>query len=257
MRRVPVPLDKPIPTGSTNAYLVGDDGALLLDPPGRTAELDEAVDERDVEHLALTHTHPDHVGGVAAYAEETGATVWCRRGREDRFAEFTGIEPDRTFVEGSTLPVAGGLDVLDVPGHAPDHVAFEADFGTVCGDVAIGQGSIAIGAPDGDVRAYLVALRRLYARDPPRLFPGHGPVIEDPRATCERLLRRRLDRERDVLAAVEAGAGDVESVVDAVYDRDLSGMRRFARATVVAHLETLAAHRRVRYDREAETVAPV
>lgn len=256
IRRISVPLDKPVPTGSTNAYLVGDDGALLLDPAARTDELDEAVAEHGVAHIALTHTHPDHVGGVAAYAEETGATVWCRRGREDRFIEFTGVEPDRTFAEGSTLPVAGGLDVIDVPGHAPDHVAFEADFGTICGDVAIAKGSIAVAAPDGDVRAYLVALRRLYARDPPRLFPGHGPVIEDPRAACERLLRHRLARERDVLRAVESGAREIDAVVDAVYDRDLTGVRKFARATVVAHVETLAAHRRVRFDREAETVAP-
>ncbi len=256
IRRVPVPVDGPVPTGSTNAYLVGDDPALLVDPPARTDDLDDAVAAASVEHVAVTHAHPDHVGAVETYAAETGATVWCRRGRETRFAEATGIDPDRTFVEGSELPVGDGVGVVDTPGHAPDHVAFETDAGTLCGDVAVAEGSVAVAAPEGDVRAYLVALRRLYARNPPRLLPGHGPVIEESRATCERLLRRRLDRERDVLAAVEAGARDVDAVLDAVYDRDLTGIRGFARATVVAHLEKLDAERRVRLDREAETVDP-
>jgi glyoxylase-like metal-dependent hydrolase (beta-lactamase superfamily II) len=115
---------------------------------------------------------------------------------------------------------------------------------------------VAVGAPEGDVRAYLVALRRLYARDPPRLYPGHGPVIDDPRATCERLLRRRLDREREILAAVRDGVDEIDAILDAVYDRDLTGVRRFARAAVVAHLEKLDAERHVAFDRETETVTP-
>jgi glyoxylase-like metal-dependent hydrolase (beta-lactamase superfamily II) len=256
IRRVSVPVSASVPSGSTNAYLVGKDPALLIDPPGRTDDLDEAVTAANVEHIAVTHAHPDHVGGVAAYAAETGATVWCRRGREDRFAETAVVAPDRTFLEGSELPIAGGVGVIDVPGHAPDHVAFETDAGTFCGDVAIAEGSVAVGAPEGDVRAYLVALRRLYARDPPRLYPGHGPVIDDPRATCERLLRRRLDREREILAAVRDGVDEIDAILDAVYDRDLTGVRRFARAAVVAHLEKLDAERHVAFDRETETVTP-
>jgi len=254
IRRFAVPVSGHAPTGSTSAYLVGDDPALLVDPAGRTGALDAAVDAANVEHVAVTHAHPDHVGAVTAYAAETDATVWCRRGRETRFADAAGVEPDRTFVEGSRLP-AGDVSVIDVPGHAPDHVAFETDAGTLCGDVAVAEGSVAVAAPEGDVRAYLVALRRLYARNPPRLFPGHGPTIDDPRAVCERLIRHRLARERRVLAAVESGATDVDAVLDAAYDRDLGGVRGLARATVLAHLEKLDAERRVRFDRDAETVA--
>ncbi|RLM59896.1 MBL fold metallo-hydrolase [Halobellus sp. Atlit-31R] len=256
MRRIPIPVDGRVPTGSTNAYLVGEDPALLVDPPARTTELDAAVDGANVEHIAITHAHPDHVGAVAPYAAATDATVWCRYGREGRFAEATGVAPDRTFAEGTELPVAGGVGVIDIPGHAPDHVAFETGPGTLCGDVAVAEGSVAVAAPEGDVRAYLVALRRLYARNPPRLYPGHGPAIEDPRATCERLLRHRLDRERRVLEAVRSGAADVDAVLDAAYDADLAGLRDLARATVVAHLDKLAVEGAVAFDRDAETVGP-
>jgi glyoxylase-like metal-dependent hydrolase (beta-lactamase superfamily II) len=78
-----------------------------------------------------------------------------------------------------------------------------------------------------------------------RLCPGHGPVIGDPEAVCDRLIDHRLDRERAVLAAVEGGAGDVDAVVDAAYEKDLTGVADLARATVVAHLEKLAAEGRI------------
>jgi glyoxylase-like metal-dependent hydrolase (beta-lactamase superfamily II) len=252
--RASVPVEGRVPTGATNAYLLGDE--LLVDPAGRTADLDAAVDAAAVDHVAVTHAHPDHVGGVAAYAAETGATVWCRRGFESRFAAAAGVDPDRTFVEGTRLPAGDGVDVIDTQGHAPDHVAFEAAAGTVCGDVAVAEGSVAVAAPEGDLRGYLVGLRRLHARAPPRLLPGHGPPIADPRATCRRLLDHRLDRERRVLAAVRAGAADPDAVVDAAYDKDLSGFEDLARATIVAHLEKLDVEGRVAFDPGTGTVTP-
>jgi len=63
---------------------------------------------------------PDHVGAVASYASEFDATVWARAGWEDEFESATGIAPDRTFRDGTTIPVSGGgVDVVETPGHAP------------------------------------------------------------------------------------------------------------------------------------------
>ncbi|WP_435069479.1 MBL fold metallo-hydrolase [Haloplanus sp. C73] len=254
VRRVSVPTDTSAPGGATNAYLLdGDDGVVLVDPAARTDALDTAVADRGVDHVTVTHAHPDHVGGVAHYAAETGATVWARRGREARFESATDVAPDRTFAEGECV---SGLSVLDTPGHAPDHVAFETPAGVVAGDLVMATGSVAVAAPEGDMRAYLVALRRLLARDPERLYPGHGPVVDDPRATLHRLYDHRLDRERQIQRAVRKGASSVDSVVDAAYDRDLSGVRALAAATVRAHLDKLAVEGRVRFDPETGSVAP-
>jgi glyoxylase-like metal-dependent hydrolase (beta-lactamase superfamily II) len=251
-----VPTETTAPGGQTNAYLVdGPDDATLIDPAGRTDRLDAAVAAHDVAHVAVTHAHPDHVGGVAAYADATGATVWARRGREARFAAAIGRRPDRTFAEGDDV---GGLTVLDTPGHAPDHVAFETRDGValVCGDLVLATGSLAVTAPEGDLRAYFVALRRLLARDPARLFPGHGSVVRSPRAVVERLYFHRLDRERRIERAVAEGADSVAAVVDAAYDRDLGDRRPLAAATVRAHLEKLAVEGRVRYRSGADRVSP-
>jgi glyoxylase-like metal-dependent hydrolase (beta-lactamase superfamily II) len=260
LSRVSVPVETRAPGGETNAYVVGEGSALLVDPAARTDALDAAVTAADVEHVAVTHTHEDHVGAVADYARETGATVWCRRGREARFREATGVDPDRTFVEGTTLPTGPPVTVLDTPGHAVDHVVFQFEGGTgtelLVGDLAVAEGSVVVGAPEGDVRAYCTALRRLLARKPARLHPGHGPTVADPAATCTRLLAHRHERERRVEAAVRAGADDVESVLDAAYEKDLAGVRDLARATVVAHVEKLARAGRLDWDPETGRVRP-
>jgi glyoxylase-like metal-dependent hydrolase (beta-lactamase superfamily II) len=260
LSRVSVPVDTRAPGGETNAYVVGEESALLIDPAARTDALGAAVAAVDVEHVAVTHTHRDHVGAVAEYARETGATVWCRRGREARFREETGVEPDQTFVEGTTLPTDPPVTVLDTPGHAVDHVAFQFEGGSgtelLVGDLAVAEGSVVVGAPEGDVRAYCTALRRLLARKPARLHPGHGPTVADPAATCTRLLAHRHEREQRVEAAVRAGADDVESVLEAAYEKDLAGVRDLARATVVAHVEKLARAGRLDWDPETGRVRP-
>lgn len=282
VRQVPVNSEADSPPGATNAYVLGREAALLIDPPTTHPELDAVLADRDLAHVAVTHHHSDHVGAVAEYVRSHGATAWARIGRERSFEEATGIAPDRTFVEGTTIPTGDGpVTVLDTPGHAPEHVAFAhadrsergtdgnvdggnaADSragggtvnGVVVGDVAVRRGSVAVAAPEGDVRAYLTSLRRLYACDPGRLYPGHGPTIDAPRRTLERLVRHRLRRERRILSAVRDGARTVEAILSVAYDKDLSGVRGMAAATVRAHLEKLAVEGKL--VRDGDRVEPV
>ncbi|MFC6756132.1 MULTISPECIES: MBL fold metallo-hydrolase [Haloarcula] len=247
-RRVDVAVETRAPTGETAAYLSDGPDALLVDPAGRTPTLDDAVRATDVAHVAVTHHHPDHVGAVADYARATGATVWARRGRTESFEAATGIAPDRTFTEGTTIPAGDGVTVLDLSGHAPEHVGFVTDAGVVSGDVAVAEGSVVVGAPEGDMRAYLTSLRRLHARNPRTLCPGHGPTIDSPRAVCRGLIEHRLERERGVWEAVASGAATPNAIVDRAYEKDLTGVRDLALATVRAHLEKLAVDGAVRWD---------
>ncbi|WP_254537283.1 MBL fold metallo-hydrolase [Halomarina litorea] len=243
------------PEGATNCYRLGDDRALVVDPAARGDDLTTLLDGADVGHVAVTHHHPDHVGAVADVARETGATVWARAGREAAFERATGVTPDRTFREGTRIETGDGpVTVLDLPGHAPEHVgfSFQSDAGelVVSGDLAVAEGSVVVGAPEGDVRSYVSSLRRVHARNPARLLPGHGPVIHDPRATARRLVDHRRRREAKVRWAVDEGAETVPEVTDAAYEKDVSAVRRLAEATVLAHLEKLAVEGRIRWDGE-------
>jgi glyoxylase-like metal-dependent hydrolase (beta-lactamase superfamily II) len=264
--RVTVPVATRAPTGTTHAYVVGSDPAVLIDPADRTDELDRLVEDRSVEAVAVTHTHPDHVDGVVDYAD--GRTVWAHADHRGRFADATGVEPDRTFRDGDRLP--GGLEVLATPGHAVDHVALARGSASeesaggdgssagenprgesiLVGDLAVAEGSVVVGAPEGDMRAYLESLRRIRDREPAVLYPGHGPAVEDPESTLTRLIEHRLERERKVRAAVEAGAERPEAITDRAYEKDLTGVRDLAKAAVVAHLEKLAAEGAIAFDGE-------
>lgn len=247
--RVSIPIETAASGGETNAYILGTERALLVDPAAETAALDDALGGRTVENVLVTHTHPDHVGGVAAYAEN--ATVWARAGYETRFERATGVSPDRTFRAGTVIETDGGeVCVLTTPGHAPDHITLAVDGGMLVGDLAVAAGSVVVGADEGDVRAYLTSLRRLHARNPDRLYPGHGPVIEEPRKVLERLISHRLRREKRVLSAVRDGARTLDAVTDAAYEKDVSDVRWLAEDTVEAHLEKLAVEDKIEWDGE-------
>lgn len=253
VERVPVPHAR-VPDGATNAYLVGEHdspqaGLALVDPAGRHERLDDAIG--DVAHVLVTHTHPDHVGALAHYARESDATVWAHAPHADRLEDATGVTPDRTFRDGDTV---GPLTALATPGHARDHVAFAVGDDYLVGDLVRANGSVAIGR-DGDLRAYLTGLRRLAARHPLRLHPGHGPPVDAPRERIADAISHRNEREERVLDAVQRGAQTLDAVLDAAYDTDLGDARRFAATTVAAHLRKLAVEGDVSWDGERATPA--
>ncbi|MFB6153929.1 MAG: MBL fold metallo-hydrolase [Halodesulfurarchaeum sp.] len=234
------------PTGVTNTYLVGDPG-VLVDPA--SDDIAEMVEGTNVDHAVVTHTHPDHVGGMVAVEEALDTTIWARYGRVERFERETGVEPDRTFESGDELGDSG-VTVIDAPGHAPDHVVFRREATAVVGDIARAEGSVMVGTPDGDMRAYLTTLRRLRQVAVERAYPGHGPPIKDPTDRFEQLLAHRLMRERRIEAAVNDGAKRVKPILDSAYEKDLEGKEELASRTVRAHLEKLAVEGRVRWDGE-------
>src|SRR3989304_3932616 len=72
------------PATHTNCYLVGDDPFCVIDPgsadPAEMARLQAEIEPRRVRGQGLaailvTHHHPDHVGGVRALRDATGAPV--------------------------------------------------------------------------------------------------------------------------------------------------------------------------------------
>lgn len=235
--RVPIPVETRSPTGRTNAYLVGESEPLLVDPAGRSDRLAGALEDRPPAHVAVTHTHRDHVGAVMEYAERFEAIVWAADGFEDRFIEATGLAPNRTFGDGDRV---GPATAIATPGHAADHVVFEVDEHALVGDLAVAEGSVFVGGQDGNLREYLDSLESVIRRDYDRLHPAHGPVISDPSATLNRLIDHRVERERRVKEAVDAGAETVAEILESAYDKDLTGVRDLAALAVEAHLEKLA-----------------
>jgi glyoxylase-like metal-dependent hydrolase (beta-lactamase superfamily II) len=87
--------------------------------------------------------------------------------------------------------------------------------------------------------AYLDGLRRLRALPLTTIYPGHGPVVEDPAGKLDEYLEHRVDRERRLVAALGTGRRSVDELLDEVWDDVPPELRGAAAVTLAAHLEKL------------------
>jgi glyoxylase-like metal-dependent hydrolase (beta-lactamase superfamily II) len=278
-------LTLPLPTGPrhVHCYLIG--GTLFDTGLG----LGEAPwDGLDVERIAITHFHPDHVGGAAAAAAATGAPVYqggldyaqCERvwGSNDwperiaawfvrhgvpeavaedlieqghAFAPFIryALDPELVY-EGSDLD---GWRVLELPGHADGHLGFLRNGVLVGGDHLLADISPAVGLyPDSrpdPLGDYLASLARTIELAPRVVYPGHGEPIHDAAGRAGQLLEHHRKRLDETAAALSAEERTAYDVSRRVFGSDLGPtQRRFAVAETLSHLERL-----VREGRAART----
>lgn len=258
--RVLAPNPSPMTLDGTNTYLVGapEAGELVcIDPGPRDPEhrerIERAAAARDAAIVAVvvTHHHLDHAE-AAGWASEWGVATHAFAPRMiAEQARGVAAEAVRGLRDGDVLEVAGiGIEAVHTPGHASDHLCVRVrESGAVCsGDHVLGRGTSVVAWPDGDLAAYLDALRRLREVDAPALFPGHGPVVDDPRGKIDEYLAHRLDRERQVLDALRRGAATPREIVGVVYADVDPALHPAAERTVQAHLDKLVAEGRVPRD---------
>jgi len=221
----------PFTLDGTNTWLVGRDPAWIVDPgpalPGHVAAVAAAAAARGgAGGIALTHDHPDHAEGVAALREAVGAPPV---GAMRHHADVALADGDRF----------GPFAVLHIPGHAADHLVFVAGDAAFTGDAVLGAGSVFIAPDGGSLAGYLDGLRRLRALGPARLYPGHGPEVDDPAAKLDEYVAHRLERERRIVAALDAGARTEDELLAAAWDAIPPGLEQPARWTLRAHLAKL------------------
>lgn len=223
VRRIVAPNPGPFTGPGTNTYLVGIDEVAVIDPgPDDAAHVDAIVGasmKERVRWVLLTHTHPDHAPATARLVKATGAEVVAFAKRDK---DASGIVPDRLVVEGDTIEgTEFGLDVLHTPGHAPNHICFrlEEERMLFTGDTVLdGTWSVVNPARGGDMTAYFASLERLRKMRLRRLAPGHGDVIEEPKARIDEYLAHRKQRERQILRLVtKLGDVRVRDLVAQIY----------------------------------------
>jgi glyoxylase-like metal-dependent hydrolase (beta-lactamase superfamily II) len=269
-------LTLPLPTGPqhVHCYLVDatlfDTGLGLGDPPW---------DSVAIERIAITHFHPDHVGGAAAAAAATGAPVFqgrldyaqCERvwGSSDwpermaawftqhgvpregadelieqghAFAPFIRYARDPQLLdEGSSV---AGWDVVALPGHADGHLGFLRDRVLIGGDHLLQPISPAVGLypesrPD-PLGDYLASLRRTVELAPRVVYPGHGEPIHDAAGRAEELLEHHRSRLDRTSALLNNQGLTPYEISLRLFGDDLSPtQQRFAVAETLSHLERL------------------
>lgn len=215
--RVRAPNPSPLTLDGTNTYVTR---GWVVDPgPGDERHLRAVLEAAGdgIEGIVLTHDHPDHAEGAPALSDLSGAPVATPGGGE----------------------IVGPFDVVATPGHSPDSVCLVAHRACFTGDTVLGAGSVFIAPGEGSLAAYLESLRELRRLDLEVLCPGHGPFVHDPRARIEEQLEHRLERERRLVAALDAGARTHDEMLDAAWSEVPPALRPAARLTLEAHLEKL------------------
>jgi glyoxylase-like metal-dependent hydrolase (beta-lactamase superfamily II) len=220
-RCVLAPNAGPMTLDGTNTWVLREPDArhsIVIDPgpldDGHLAAIHEAADPVGV--VLLSHRHLDHSEGARAFAESAGCGV---RAMDPEFR--LGSEG----LAGGDVVEVDGLEVRVVatPGHSSDSLSFvlPAESAVLTGDTVLGRGTTVVAHPDGELGAYLSSLRRLRdlaeSAEVTRVWPGHGPLIDDALAVIEGYLAHRAERLEQVREAMAAGASTPREVVERVY----------------------------------------
>ena len=247
-----------------------------------------------IERIAITHFHPDHVGGAAAAANATGAPVfqggldyaqcervWGSRDWPERmaawftrhgvpaqvaddlieqghaFAPFIryALDPELLY-EGSTL---AGWNVVELSGHADGHLGFLRDGVLIAGDHLLDRISPAVGLyPDSrpdPLGDYLASLERTIELAPEIVYPGHGEPISNAAERARELIAHHRERLDDTAGALTNKGRTAYEISLDVFGSELGPtQRRFAVAETLSHLERLVREGRARRSGDDGTV---
>jgi hydroxyacylglutathione hydrolase len=119
-------------------WAIHEDRHAAVVDPGEAAPVLAFLNAHSLQLDAIlcTHRHADHTGGIARLREVYNVPVYGRR------------HPNNPHItnelhEGDQLKLAAphiAFDIIDIPGHLNDHIAFIAPDILFCGDVLFGAG---------------------------------------------------------------------------------------------------------------------
>jgi hydroxyacylglutathione hydrolase len=227
---------EPIPAFADNYFWLfarGGDAAVV--DPGDPDPVLQRLRQRRLRltDILVTHHHGDHVGGVTALVDATGARVWG-----------PGREPipsrDVALAGGERIEVLGiDFEIIDVPGHTLGHIAYHAPQRRwlFCGDTLFGAGCGRLF--EGTAEQMNASLGRLAALPAATLvYCAHEYTLSNLRfaLAVEPDNRALLDRQRACAALRRRGEPTLPSTIEEERATnpflrcDVPGVRRAAAA---------------------------
>ncbi|KAF9175282.1 hypothetical protein BGX21_011417 [Mortierella sp. AD011] len=282
----------------TNTYLIGKGPKkVLLDTGEGVAEyiplLQKALDQdhggATISKVICSHWHHDHVGGVddvmkflasrnihlnnsSATTADAGTSgsnsvlpgvfKFPNPEKDDPETGFQGIADEQEIkVDDETT-----LVTLHTPGHTTDHCSFwlKEENTLFTADCVLGQGT----AVFEDLSSYIKSLeRQLTIGGEPssyKIFPGHGPIIEDGPAKIREYIKHRLDRENQIVGVLTSDSTNsitsgktAMGIVKVIYAAYPESLHVPAEHQVLLHLKKLEQDGKVKRVIPAEEISDV
>ena len=227
----------------------------------------------DLQTIVISHSHNDHIGGLALLAETSGATVlahehaqgWMLDHERQYLERFKQYKNDVSLPPGlhadffdelgrpwladrwldqlpHELPHSRKMMISPTPGHSADSIALwlPEEKLLFCGDAFGGPGIASHLPVYDDIEAYQDTLARIAKLDPNMLLTAHFEMIENENVEPALLQARRLTEQLDefILAALQKAKGGLTlpfltQMVCARFGRVFAAS---AFTTVLAHL---------------------
>lgn len=248
----------------TGVYIIGDKSVCVIDPgptsPEHIAALDRALEGRTVSHVLVTHHHADHSPLAKPLAEKHGCLVYgysvVPTAHEDGEVTLEAghdltFKPDVEIRDGHVIKGDGWtIEALHTPGHTSNHLCFalREENTLFSGDHIMGWSTSVVVSPDGHMGDYLNSLTRVLERDFDLIRPTHGPEIRDANVFVQAYIDHRLEREAQVLEAVQSGHTQIMDIVNALYQHVDKRLHPAAAHSVLSHMIHLRETGRVSAD---------
>ncbi|KAF9586729.1 hypothetical protein BGW38_006271 [Lunasporangiospora selenospora] len=273
--------------------------------------LDQELGGATVSQVVCTHWHHDHVGGVSnlkaflasrnIHLDQSGGQRTTaptdpqtrQPAGSSTFGLFKFPSPENDDPEDGFMPLKDcqefvvddqtTLVALHTPGHTDDHCSFflKEENALFTADCVLGQGS----AVFENLSLYMRSLERqlhiLKELKPSteqttyKLYPGHGPIIEDGPAKIREYIHHRLERERQIVSvltdgcaavavAITGGGGStaksgmtIQEIASVIYEGYPEQLQLAAQGQVMLHLEKLKLDGKVKKANSAEDITDV
>ena len=159
----------------------------------------------ELEHILITHSHPDHTTGALSLIGRTGARLIAHRGDTTTVSShkvhlsyvgllsrlraplplLRGTPVSQVAEDGNSLPILEGVKVIHTPGHTPGSVCYLLEDKGVLfsGDTLFSDGhgiSRSVPYPRSNRDDYKRSVARLATLEFDTLCGGHGvPLVGD------------------------------------------------------------------------------